>query len=42
MFLLGGAALALLGGHHVWALRRQVFRTRTLGRYRLVEKIGEG
>ncbi|MCA9606326.1 MAG: serine/threonine protein kinase [Myxococcales bacterium] len=41
-FLLGAATLALLGGHTVWQLRRQVFRTRALGRWRLVEKIGEG
>jgi len=42
LFLLGAGALTLLAGHSVWALRRQVFKTRTLGRYRLVEKIGAG
>ncbi|MBX3270804.1 MAG: serine/threonine protein kinase [Sandaracinaceae bacterium] len=42
LFLAGGAALALAGGHAVWQLRRQVFRTRALGRWRLVDKIGEG
>jgi tRNA A-37 threonylcarbamoyl transferase component Bud32 len=31
-----------LGGHTVWALRRQVFERRVVGRYRLQRKIGAG
>jgi tRNA A-37 threonylcarbamoyl transferase component Bud32 len=30
------------GGHAVWALRRQIFAARNLGRYRLVRCIGRG
>jgi eukaryotic-like serine/threonine-protein kinase len=43
LMLLGGAWLLLvIGGHNVWALRRQVFRSRSIGRYRLEERIGRG
>ncbi len=35
-------ALTLAGGHTVWALRRQVFRARSIDRYRLVRRIGRG
>jgi hypothetical protein len=34
--------LAVVIGHSAWALRRQVFAARTLGRYKLVSRIGEG
>jgi eukaryotic-like serine/threonine-protein kinase len=42
MFLFASAALVLVGGHLTWMLRRQVFETRSLGRYRLKQKIGAG
>jgi eukaryotic-like serine/threonine-protein kinase len=42
IFLFGAAALTLVGGHMMWALRRQVFKTRSLGRYRLRQRIGAG
>jgi serine/threonine-protein kinase len=41
-FLLGGAAISIYAGHTMWALRRQVFQTRALGRYRLKHLIGKG
>jgi serine/threonine-protein kinase len=34
--------LLVLGGHFVWALRRQVFAARSIGRYRLHRRIGAG
>lgn len=34
--------LLVVGGHHAWALRRQVFASRSLGRYRLERRIGSG
>jgi serine/threonine-protein kinase len=42
MFLLSAASLTLVGGHMIWSLRRQVFETRSLGRYRLKQRIGAG
>jgi hypothetical protein len=42
MFLLAAASLTLVGGHMIWSLRRQVFVTRSLGRYRLKQRIGAG
>jgi serine/threonine-protein kinase len=42
MFLFSAAAVTLVGGHMMWALRRQVFQTRSLGRYRLTRRIGAG
>ncbi|HEU5061256.1 MAG TPA: serine/threonine-protein kinase [Kofleriaceae bacterium] len=42
MFLFSAAALTLVGGHMIWSLRRQVFETRSLGRYRLKQRIGQG
>ena len=42
MFLFSAAALTLVGGHMIWTLRRQVFETRSLGRYRLKHRIGAG
>ncbi len=34
--------MTLLGGNAVWELRRQVFESRSLGRYRLKKRIGKG
>jgi serine/threonine-protein kinase len=36
------ASLTVLGGHSMWALRRQVFAARNIGRYRLQHRIGQG
>ncbi len=41
-FILVGAVLLTWGNHTFWALRRQVFENRSIGRYRLRKKIGEG
>ena len=41
-FVFGTAALATVGGHIVWSLRRQVFEARSLGRYKLRHRIGSG
>ena len=37
-----GAIVAVWGGHVVWSLRRSVFESRKLGRYRLLRRIGKG
>jgi serine/threonine-protein kinase len=42
LFVLSAAGITISGGHVVWALRRQVFESRSLGRYRLKRKIGVG
>jgi len=42
LFLLGAAAVAVAGGHAVWQVRHQVFVARSLGRYRLKQRIGKG
>jgi len=42
LFLLGAAAVAVAGGHAVWQVRRQVFVARSLGRYKLKQRIGQG
>ncbi|MBK6921125.1 MAG: serine/threonine protein kinase [Deltaproteobacteria bacterium] len=42
MLLFGAWALLVIGGHNVWALRRQLFRSRSIGRYRLERRIGRG
>jgi len=42
MLLLGAWGLLVIGGHNVWALKRQLFRARSIGRYRLERKIGSG
>ncbi len=34
--------LMATGGHATWALRRKVFETRAVGRYRLTKKLGAG
>ncbi len=41
-FLFGIVGLIVAGGHAVWGLRRQVFEARSLGRYKLEQRIGEG
>ncbi len=42
MFLFSAAAMTLVGGQMMWALRRQVFQARSFGRYRLIRRIGAG
>jgi serine/threonine-protein kinase len=42
LFVFSAAGITIAGGHVVWALRRQVFESRSLGRYRLKSKIGVG
>ncbi len=42
VFVFGAAAITIAGGHLVWALKRQVFQQRSLGRYRLMHRIGAG
>lgn len=41
-FMGAAAASALYGGHVVWALRRQVYESRSFGQYRLDRRIGKG
>ncbi len=41
-FLAGTSGLTLLAGHAYWAMRRQVFESRSIGRYRLKTKLGAG
>jgi len=41
-FVISVALLVVLGGHAFWALRRQVFEARNIGRYRLKKRIGKG
>ncbi|MCA9708499.1 MAG: serine/threonine protein kinase [Myxococcales bacterium] len=43
LMLIGGAwGLLVISSHSAWTLRRQVFRSRSIGRYRLERRIGEG
>lgn len=43
LMLIGGAwGLLVIASHNAWKLRRQVFRSRSIGRYRLERRIGEG
>ncbi len=41
-FVASTALLVVVGGHAFWALRRQVFESRSIGRYRLKKRIGKG
>jgi serine/threonine-protein kinase len=41
-YVLGAAFSLVIGGHIVWALRRQVFEARNLGRYRLKRRLAAG
>ena len=40
--LLVACTLAVIGGHGLWVLRRQVFPARSISRYRLQKRIGGG
>ncbi len=40
--LIGSWTLVVAGSHHAWALRRQVFASRSLGRFKLKTCIGRG
>jgi len=40
--LLAGVIVVVWGGHVMWSLRRSVFESRKLGRYRLLKRIGRG
>ncbi len=40
--LVGSWTLVVVGSHHAWALRRQVFASRSLGRFKLRKCIGRG
>jgi serine/threonine-protein kinase len=42
LFIFSAAVLTVIGGHAVWALRRKVYESRALGRYRLKRRIGKG
>lgn len=42
MLVLGAWMLLVIASHNAWALRRQVFRSRSIGRYRLDRRIGKG
>jgi serine/threonine-protein kinase len=41
-FILGTYVCLVLGGHIVWALRKQLFEARSLGRYRLKRRLASG
>jgi serine/threonine-protein kinase len=41
-YVLGTSVFLVGGGHIVWALRRQVFEARNLGRYRLKKRLAAG
>jgi eukaryotic-like serine/threonine-protein kinase len=41
-YVLTGQVFLVAGGHIVWALRRQVFEARSLGRYRLKRRLAAG
>lgn len=42
LFILSNAVLVGWAGHAVWSLRRKVYESRALGRYRLERRIGTG
>ncbi len=42
IFIASSLLLVILGSHAVWALRRQLYATRSLGRYRLQSRLGAG
>lgn len=42
LFILSNAVLVGWAGHAVWTLRRKVYESRALGRYRLEQRIGTG
>jgi eukaryotic-like serine/threonine-protein kinase len=41
-FLLAASFFMVFAGHGTWALQQQVFEARRLGRYRLIQPLGEG
>jgi serine/threonine-protein kinase len=41
-FLYGAAVLAVAGTHFAWSTRRQLFESRSIGRYRLKKRLGAG
>lgn len=41
-FIVCSAVLSVWAGHQVWALRRKIYESRALGRYRLERRIGSG
>ncbi len=41
-YILGTYAFLVIGGHVVWALRRQIFEARNIGRYRLKRRLATG
>ncbi|HEX7666124.1 MAG TPA: serine/threonine-protein kinase [Polyangiaceae bacterium] len=41
-FIYGTMVMTLAGTHYAWTLRRQLFESRSIGRYRLKERIGSG
>ncbi len=42
IFVASALLLIIVGSHAVWALRRQLYASRNLGRYRLKKRIGAG
>ncbi len=42
MFVMAAGALGIAGGHMIWTLKRQLYHSRTLGRYKLKKRIGAG
>lgn len=42
MFVTGAGGMAVAGGHMVWTLKRQLYNSRALGRYKLKKRIGAG
>lgn len=42
LFIFGAAVIGVMGSHKMWALRRQVYEARMLGRYKLKQQIGKG
>ncbi|MEM9194719.1 MAG: serine/threonine-protein kinase [Myxococcota bacterium] len=42
LFIAGVVAILAFGGHVAWSLSRQVFQSRSLGRYKLKDRIGKG
>ncbi len=41
-FVAAAGAIAMAGSHLVWTLRRQLYQSRALGRYKLKKRIGAG
>jgi serine/threonine-protein kinase len=42
LLVMAAAVLAAWGGHIVWALRQSAFENKSIGRYRLLRRIGKG